>query len=377
MTKLGIAGVAGLALAMLAPDAMAQRRGGGAVSGGVRGAMVGGLVGGESGAQTGAKVGAVTGATRGVAERSAQRNAMNAETQALAQYETAAAYQNAQHSNFNEAPPEVMVDSSSAESAAAGKESVLRKDGKPVVGITYPPDWKQKTGDSFVSAVSKDGHAWSAIALLEGAKDKQAGIDKVKQGLEKYLQDISYDDPTTTQGGALVLTGTGKSKKSGVGVVFAAGVFDSGGGQLAGAAFVVDQDVEQYYKETVRYICQTIRRGQDSEASYRGFSAPTTATTARITVRVAPDAQIWFDDTATKQTGALREFESTPLTPGKTYTYDIRAQWRENGREVTQSRHVGVHAGGRVTVDFTSPSAQDNAAPPTVSPPPPPGPSGR
>jgi uncharacterized protein (TIGR03000 family) len=296
-------------------------------------------------------VGAVAGATRGVAERTAQRNAMDAETQALAQYETAAVYQNAQHSNFNEAPPEVLVDSSSAESAAAGKEAVIRKDGKPVVGITYPPDWNQKTGDSFVSAVSKDRHAWSAIAVLEGVQDKQAGIDKVKQGLEKYLQDISYDDLTKTGGGALVLTGTGKGKKSGVGVVFAAGVFDSGGGQLAGAAFVVDQDVEQYYKETVRYICQTIRRAQYSE----GLSAPTTAAPAHITVRVAPDGQIWFDDTATKQTGALREFESPPLTPGKTYSYDIRAQWRENGREVTQSRHIGVHAGGRVTVDFTSP----------------------
>ena len=47
MTKLHILGVPALVLVMLAPDAMAQRRGGGAVSGGVRGAMVGGLVGGE------------------------------------------------------------------------------------------------------------------------------------------------------------------------------------------------------------------------------------------------------------------------------------------------------------------------------------------
>jgi hypothetical protein len=59
MTKLHILGVPALVLVMLAPDAMAQRRGGGggAVSGGVRGAMVGGLVGGSEGAETGAKVG--------------------------------------------------------------------------------------------------------------------------------------------------------------------------------------------------------------------------------------------------------------------------------------------------------------------------------
>jgi hypothetical protein len=225
--------------------------------------MVGELVGGQSGAQTGAKVGAVAGATRSVADRTAQRNAMVTESQARVQYETTPEYQNAPHSNFNDASPEVMVDSSSAKSAAAGDEAVIRKDGKPVVGITYPSDWKQKTGDNFVSAVSKDGQAWSAIALMEGVKDKLAGIDKIKQGLEKSLQDITYDDPHKTERGAIVITGTGKTKKSGVEVVFAAGVLDSGEGQLAGAAFVVDKDVEQHYKETVRYICQAIRRGND------------------------------------------------------------------------------------------------------------------
>jgi uncharacterized protein (TIGR03000 family) len=283
---------------------------------------------------------------------------MDAETQARTTYEGTAEYQNAQHSNFNEAPPEVLVTSPSAGSAAPGGEAIVRKDGKPVVGITYPSDWKQKAGDTYVAAVSADGQAWSVIATLEGVTDKQAGIEKVKHGLEKYLQDIHYDDLTKTQGGALVVTGTGKAKKSGVGVVFAAGVLDAGGGQLAGLAFVVDQAVEQHYKETVRYICQTIRRTPDFE-SYYGVAPASgtaaTAATARITVRVAPDAQIWFEDAATRQTGAIREFESPPLTPGKIYTYDIRAQWRAGGREVTQSRHVSVQAGGRVTVDFTSP----------------------
>ena len=79
------------------------------------------------------------------------------------------------------------------------------------------------------------------------------------KGSQKYLEDIKYDKLTKTKRGALVLTGTGKGKKSGVAVVFAAGVFDTGGGQLAGAAFVVDARIEELYKETVRQICQTIR----------------------------------------------------------------------------------------------------------------------
>ena len=265
MTKLHILGVPTLVLLMLAPNAMAQRRGGGggAVSGGVRGAMVGGLVGGSEGAETGAKVGAVAGATRAAVDR---------ETQRRAEYQTSAEYQNAPHSDFNTAPPQVLATAppaaatappaATAPSAAAtvsGGETLIRKDGKPVIGITYPSDWKQTTGDRYVSAVSADGQAYSMIATLEGAADNQAGIAKVKQGLEKYLQDIKYDNLTKTKRGALVLTGTGKGKKSGVAVVFAAGVFDTGAGQLAGAAFVVDSRIEEHYKETVRQICQTIR----------------------------------------------------------------------------------------------------------------------
>ncbi len=258
MTKLHFLGVPALVLVMLAPDAMAQRRGGGAVSGGVRGAMVGGLVGGSEGAETGAKVRAVTGATRAAVDREAQRRT---------EYQTTAAYQNAPRSDFNTAPPQMLVTTPAAATAPAATptapdgEAVIRKDGKPLVGITYPSDWKQTTGDRYVSAVSADGQAYSMIATLEGAADQKAAIAKVKQGLEKYLQDIKYDELTKTKRGALVLTGTGKGKKSGVAVVFAAGVLDAGAGQFAGAAFVVDARIEDHYKETVRQICQGIRVG--------------------------------------------------------------------------------------------------------------------
>jgi len=254
MRKLGILGVAALALAMLALDAMAQRRGGGAVSGGVRGAAVGGMLGGSEGAATGAKVGAVTGATRA---------AIGRETQARTQYTGTAEYQNAQHSNFNEAPPEVLGTTAAGIATKPSGEAVIRKDGKPIVGITFPTDWNQKTGDNYISAVSGDGQAYSMVVALEGVADKKAAVTKVKEGLEKYLKDIKYDEPSETKGGAAVITGTGTAKKAGVEVVFAAGLFESGKGQLVGAAFVVDSKMEDYYKETFRGICQTIRRTAD------------------------------------------------------------------------------------------------------------------
>ncbi len=46
-------------------------------------------------------------------------------------------------------------------------------------------------------------------------------------------------------------------------MVFAAGVFEAAKGQLVGIAFVVDSKIDEHYKETVRGICQTIRRAED------------------------------------------------------------------------------------------------------------------
>jgi hypothetical protein len=238
---------------MLVSDALAQRRGG-AVSGGMRGAVVGGMVGGSEGAATGAKIGVVTGATRA---------AVNRETQARTEYQATTQYQNAQYANFNEAPPEVLGATAAGTAKKPSEEAVIRKGGKPIVGITFPSDWNQKTGDNYISAVSGDGHAYSMLATLEGAANQQAAIEKVKSGLANYLSDIKYDEPSETKEGAVIVTGTGKGKKAGVDVVFAAGLFEAAQGQLVGAAFVVDSKIEDHYKETVRGICQTIRRAAD------------------------------------------------------------------------------------------------------------------
>jgi hypothetical protein len=252
MRKLQILGVAALGFIVLTHDAMAQRRG--AAGSGVRGAVAGGLIGGSEGAEKGAKAGVIVGATR---------TAIDREAVARTQYQNTADYQNAQRSNFIESAPDVIVETAPAAPTRAGGEAVIRKGGRPILGITFPSDWKQKTGDNYISAVSGDGQAYSIIATLEGTADKQAGIKKVKARLENYLADVKYDEPTETKGGALVITGTGKGKKAGVDVVFAAGLFDAGKGQLAGVAFVVDSKIEDHYKEMVRGICQTIRRADD------------------------------------------------------------------------------------------------------------------
>ena len=188
-----------MALLTLARDSTAQR--GGAVrSGGAERWLADSWAGSPE--RQLAKIGVVTGAARSVGQ----------EAQARAQYQATAAYQSALRSDFNQAPPVVLGDAPSAATApsvatappaaatAPSPEAVIRKNGKPVVGVTLPADWKPTTGATHVSGVSADGQAFAMIAILDGAADKQAGIAKVKQGLLRYLQEIKYDDQTETNG---------------------------------------------------------------------------------------------------------------------------------------------------------------------------------
>jgi uncharacterized protein (TIGR03000 family) len=75
--------------------------------------------------------------------------------------------------------------------------------------------------------------------------------------------------------------------------------------------------------------------------------------TVHVTVRVPAGAEVWFDGTKTRQTGALREFESPELMRGREYTYEVRARWTQDGKEVSRTRSIEVAAGARKTVDFT------------------------
>jgi uncharacterized protein (TIGR03000 family) len=89
---------------------------------------------------------------------------------------------------------------------------------------------------------------------------------------------------------------------------------------------------------------------------YSSSSSPTpTDTTAHLTAHVPAGARLWFDDTPTTATGAVRTFHTPALTPGTPYHYDVRATWSENGHEVTQTQHVKVTAGAHVEVDFPLP----------------------
>jgi uncharacterized protein (TIGR03000 family) len=75
---------------------------------------------------------------------------------------------------------------------------------------------------------------------------------------------------------------------------------------------------------------------------------------AHLTVLVPADAELWFNGTkVTGEEGTVRKFASPPLTSGRRYIYDVRAQWRKGGQSVTATREVRVRAGVQINVDFT------------------------
>ncbi len=76
---------------------------------------------------------------------------------------------------------------------------------------------------------------------------------------------------------------------------------------------------------------------------------------ARFLIRVPAEATVWIEDKPTSLTGPERQFVSPPLLPGKTYLYDIRARWQENGRDVEQKQTISLQVGSDVKVRFPAP----------------------
>jgi len=75
---------------------------------------------------------------------------------------------------------------------------------------------------------------------------------------------------------------------------------------------------------------------------------------AILSVRVPADGDIWFDGASTVQRGSLRRFVTPALPVGHNFSYQVRARWVADGKEVDRTQAVAVRAGDRLTVDFLS-----------------------
>ena len=93
------------------------------------------------------------------------------------------------------------------------------------------------------------------------------------------------------------------------------------------------------------------------------YEPPAPGNIAVITARVPADAELRFDGVKMPARGAERQFKTPPLQPGRHYGYTVEARWKENGREVTQSRRLPVSAGANVRLAFPLAAAGESQGP--------------
>lgn len=86
-----------------------------------------------------------------------------------------------------------------------------------------------------------------------------------------------------------------------------------------------------------------------------GDALGVTPTAALFRIHVPEDAEVFFSGDRTAQRGSERLFVSPPLEQGQSATYEVRARWQKDGKEMGETRRVIVHPGDRVTVDFLEP----------------------
>jgi uncharacterized protein (TIGR03000 family) len=87
-----------------------------------------------------------------------------------------------------------------------------------------------------------------------------------------------------------------------------------------------------------------------------GGPARLTDTDMLLNIRVPPDAIVRINGVPTTQQGPRREFVSSGLSPGRTYTFVVTARWPgPDGKVIDHEQRVHVQGGERRNVDFVTP----------------------
>lgn len=79
---------------------------------------------------------------------------------------------------------------------------------------------------------------------------------------------------------------------------------------------------------------------------------PSGMTPATLRVLVPGDAEVFFEDEMVPGDGFVRDLSTVPLVPDRSYLYEVRARWTQDGRTVARKQMVRVRAGDSIVVDL-------------------------
>jgi uncharacterized protein (TIGR03000 family) len=102
-------------------------------------------------------------------------------------------------------------------------------------------------------------------------------------------------------------------------------------------------------------------RQQSYQSYYSGPNAQSDTAYVRVVVP-DPDAKLTIQGEEMKQKGTDRVFVTPPLETGWNYSYNIKANWKENGRDVSQEQHVTVKRGQETVVQFKPEQGSSSSA---------------
>jgi uncharacterized protein (TIGR03000 family) len=88
-----------------------------------------------------------------------------------------------------------------------------------------------------------------------------------------------------------------------------------------------------------------------STTSQPSTKAPSTTASLKVYVPTST-AEVWLNGVKTTQTGLSRELVTPELTSGQ--NYEVRVQWMENGKSVTQTRTGQLRPGSQVVLAFSA-----------------------
>ncbi len=104
----------------------------------------------------------------------------------------------------------------------------------------------------------------------------------------------------------------------------------------------------------------TTSGGITSDLRTAFYSAPVDpGNGALVDVHVPAHARVFFDGAATQSPGPYRRFASPPLAPDRSYNYEIRAAWTQDGGTVERTHQVEVRRGQRANIDFLAKSGTE------------------
>src|SRR5205807_2223250 len=82
---------------------------------------------------------------------------------------------------------------------------------------------------------------------------------------------------------------------------------------------------------------------------------------AQLRLLVPAVAQVTIGGQATATTGADRLYETPPLAPGKTYSYQVEAWWQDGNSKIVRMAVAKVQAGKETVVDLR-PGSKDGSS---------------